>query len=99
MPRTRSRLVMVRPPKVRIAAKARRTNRRWIGTRERRLEGVEDRTNLLGKSVVIPLKTPPREHGPCGPADAAQSGAIAGVALGRGAAGLAGYSTHGGLPV
>ncbi len=29
--------------------------------RECRLEGVEDRTNLLGKSVVIPLKPPPRD--------------------------------------
>jgi hypothetical protein len=40
--------------------------------RERRREGVEDRTNLLGKLVVNPLKPPPRDSGlarlltPCG---------------------------------
>ena len=31
--------------------------------RERRLEGVEDSTNLLGKLVVIPLKPLPRDSG------------------------------------
>ena len=31
--------------------------------RERRLEGVEDRPNLLGKLIVNPFKPPPRDTG------------------------------------
>jgi hypothetical protein len=67
--------------------------------RERRLKGVEDSTNLLGKSVVIPLKPPPRDTGlaglltPHGPEPLPEL--LRGEALTR----LAGYSTHGSLLV
>ena len=40
--------------------------------RKRRLEGVEDRTNLLGKLVVNLLKPPPRDTGLAPPVDAAR---------------------------
>ena len=44
--------------------------------RERRLEGIKDRTNLPGKLVVNPLKPPPRDSG-LAPVDAARYGVAA----------------------